>query len=131
MVKIDFHKEIKIIPLYKVVLPSIISYIIVIIAYFGGEDGLFFLVSWMIDPFVFLYIPFVQRAWCNKEKSHCKNIHLLIWFLIQIAFGIIVLSAMYDGTPYWDCLELYMRWTFWASIYNIISGIICFVIIIK
>ena len=41
--KIDFHKEIKIIPLYKVVLPSIISYIIVIIAYFGGEDGLFFL----------------------------------------------------------------------------------------
>ena len=44
MVKIDFHKEIKIIPLYKVVLPGIISYIIVIIAYFGGEDGLFFLV---------------------------------------------------------------------------------------
>ena len=102
-----------------------------IIAYFGGEDGLFFLVSWMIDPFVFLYIPFVQRSWCNKEKSHCKSIHLLIWFLIQIAFGIIVLSAMYNGTLYWDCLELYMRWTFWASIYNIISGIICFVIIIK
>lgn len=73
MVKIDFHKEIKIIPLYKVVLPSIISYIIVIIAYFGGEDGLFFLVSWMIDPFVFLYIPFVQRAWCNKEKAIVKT----------------------------------------------------------
>lgn len=130
MVKIDFHKEIKIIPLYKVVLPSIISYIIVIIAYFGGEDGLFFLVSWMIDPFVFLYIPFVQRAWCNKEKAIVKHTFIDL-VLIQIAFGIIVLSAMYNGTPYWDCLELYMRWTFWASIYNIISGIICFVIIIK
>ena len=129
--KVDFHKEIRIAPsFYKVILPSVISYIIVIIAYFGGEDGLFFLVSWMIDPFVFLYIPLLQGSWCKREKNIIKNLHLSIYFLLQIAFGIIVLLTMYNGTPYWDCLELYMRWTFWASVYNIISGIICFLLIV-
>ena len=130
--KIDFHKEIRIIPLfYKVILPSLISYIIVIIAYFGGEDGLFFLVSWMIDPFVFLYIPLLQRHCCKQEKINYRKIHLPIYFLIQIGFGIIILLTMYNGTPYWNCLELYMRWVFWASIYNIISGISCFLFITK
>lgn len=128
--KVDFNKELRIIPsIYKVILPSIISYIIVIIAYFGGEDGLFFLISWMIDPFVFLYIPLLQRDWC--KRGNIKKLDLSIYFLIQIAFGIIILLKMYNGTPYWDCLELYMRWTFWASIYNIISGVICFLFIIK
>lgn len=130
--KIDLHKEIRIFPsFYKVVLPSIISYIIVIIAYFGGEDGLSFLISLMIDPFVFLYIPLIQRSCCKQKKNLYEKKLLLICFLIQIVFGIIILFIMYNGTPYWDCLELYMRWIFWASIYNIISGIICFLLIIK
>ncbi|MGN1089023.1 MAG: hypothetical protein ACI4Q6_01360, partial [Huintestinicola sp.] len=104
---IDFHKEIS--PsMIKVILLSIISYIIVIAAYFYGDDGLFFLVSWLIDPFVFLYVPLLQRDYTKQERNNSVKIHLFLYFMIQIAFGIIILSMMYNGTPYWYCFELYM-----------------------
>lgn len=124
--KIDFQKEIKIFPsLYMVVLPSVISYIIVFLAYYNGEDGLGSLALWMFDPFIFLYLPFMQKNNISKTDNDRERIFLFIYFFIQIFFGIILLVTSYKGRPHLDHLELYMRWIFWASIYNIVSGVIC------
>lgn len=127
--KIDFHKEIMIPQsFYGVILPSIFSYVIVILAYYGGEDGLSILISW-IDPFIFIFVPVLQKRSIKGKDIGSERMKLLLYFCSQIAFGIIVLIETFDGEPHWVCLELYMRWLFWASINNIISGAICWKVI--
>lgn len=124
--KINFQKEIKIFPsLYMVVLPSVISYIIVFLAYYNGENVLGSLAVWMFDPFIFLYLLFMQKNNISKTDNDRERIFIFIYFFIQIFLGIILLVVSYNGEPHWHSIDLYIRWIFWASIYNIVSGVIC------
>lgn len=124
--KNGLQKEIKIYPsIYTVVLPSVISYIIVFLAYYNGEDGPGSLALLIFDPFIFLYLLFIQKNNIIKTDNDRERVFLFIYFFIQIFFGIILLVSTYSGKPHWDSIELYMRWIFWASVYNIVSGVIC------